>query len=590
MTRTARSSFPRAINRDRSESKSGLDKSIRKNGAGAHSWGSLADERELELAAMDDEEVEVEDLSSDNLSTSSEPLEEKKPALQRSNSALTNDELETAKKFRKNVLKTNNLDLSEIARTSSAVATSPKSATPLNTTQAIEVDTSPTGTTPLETPDDTLEPGPAKKKARTLENEENCTEHDPSKSMTLNDESLKPQAPYLNVSSSHTSKEMSTAGSQSAAVAREPASCPLQEEMLRHEVEPCSSTRETRHDATDTVIELPSLLSSRIDALLADPIVPFTLGGRGYVGRGIRQYLSTGQLPLAEPYFCQPLSETRSHELPSDATPAVTHHIPRRVFRPSKDLHSISFGSSECLDPTVVSYLQNALYKAVFFAASDVARVHRKCYDSQPNVLSDLETPFTWSDPAEPILFANRRMCGTIILDSIAPFLAPHIIINAPPPQLFQLTENNTTPYTQDAAFGDRLVVNAFSTEVINTYKGWEYKSSYASSSNTVSNWEYESSYPSSTVDLLESASEYSRPGTPLPGTPVDSGDDCHFLFPRHDDDKLEEESSGNRNIYGIESPAEAGLGSDKLQSVSQSRPLFYIDEDDDELPSLDGW
>ncbi|KAG6817866.1 hypothetical protein H0H87_001698 [Tephrocybe sp. NHM501043] len=112
MTRTARSAFPRAINRDRSESKSGLDKSIRKNGAGPHSWGSLADERELEFAAMDDEEGEVvEDLSSsDNLSTSSEPLEEKKPSLQRSNSALTSDELETAKKFRKNALKTNSMD------------------------------------------------------------------------------------------------------------------------------------------------------------------------------------------------------------------------------------------------------------------------------------------------------------------------------------------------------------------------------------------------------------------------------------------------------------------------------------------------
>ncbi|KAG5351148.1 hypothetical protein C0989_007738 [Termitomyces sp. Mn162] len=128
MTRTARSSFPRAINRDRSESKSGLDKSIRKNGAGAHSWGSIADEREHELAAMDDEEYDMEQESlSDNLSSSSESLEEKKPAFERSNSTLTSDDLENAKQFRKNALKTNNLDLSAIARTSSAVSTSPKS-------------------------------------------------------------------------------------------------------------------------------------------------------------------------------------------------------------------------------------------------------------------------------------------------------------------------------------------------------------------------------------------------------------------------------------------------------------------------------
>ena len=71
-------------------------------------------------------------------------LEEKKPVFQRSNSAMTSDELENAKQFRKNALKTNSmynyycplmwwlddftdLDLSAIARTSSAVSTSPKS-------------------------------------------------------------------------------------------------------------------------------------------------------------------------------------------------------------------------------------------------------------------------------------------------------------------------------------------------------------------------------------------------------------------------------------------------------------------------------
>ncbi|KAG6818567.1 hypothetical protein H0H93_003940 [Arthromyces matolae] len=129
MTRTARSSTLRAIKRDRSESKSGLDKSIRKNGAGPHNWGNIADERALELAAMDDEEFEVEmeeSASSDTLSSSSESLEDKKPGFQRS---LSNEELESARKFRKGALKTTGLDLSAIARTSSAV-TSPKSVVP----------------------------------------------------------------------------------------------------------------------------------------------------------------------------------------------------------------------------------------------------------------------------------------------------------------------------------------------------------------------------------------------------------------------------------------------------------------------------
>ena len=61
MTRTERASFPRAILKDRAESKSGMDKSTPKQGAGTHNWGSLMDERELEDAADYDEERELEE-------------------------------------------------------------------------------------------------------------------------------------------------------------------------------------------------------------------------------------------------------------------------------------------------------------------------------------------------------------------------------------------------------------------------------------------------------------------------------------------------------------------------------------------------
>jgi hypothetical protein len=60
MTRTERSAFPRALAKDRSLSRSGLDKSIRKDGGGAHSWGKLTNEAELEFAALDDEQLEAE--------------------------------------------------------------------------------------------------------------------------------------------------------------------------------------------------------------------------------------------------------------------------------------------------------------------------------------------------------------------------------------------------------------------------------------------------------------------------------------------------------------------------------------------------
>lgn len=60
MTRTERATFPRAIIKDRAESKSGLDKRLPKNGAGTHNWGSLLNERDLEDAADFDETRDVE--------------------------------------------------------------------------------------------------------------------------------------------------------------------------------------------------------------------------------------------------------------------------------------------------------------------------------------------------------------------------------------------------------------------------------------------------------------------------------------------------------------------------------------------------
>ena len=60
MTRTARAAYPRAVLRDRSESRSGIDTSIRKDGAGQHNWGSIADEGQLEFDAIADELREAE--------------------------------------------------------------------------------------------------------------------------------------------------------------------------------------------------------------------------------------------------------------------------------------------------------------------------------------------------------------------------------------------------------------------------------------------------------------------------------------------------------------------------------------------------
>lgn len=66
MTRTARATYPRAVIKDRSESRSGLDSSMRKSGAGHHNWGSIADELHLESAAMEDEGLDVEEMEEED--------------------------------------------------------------------------------------------------------------------------------------------------------------------------------------------------------------------------------------------------------------------------------------------------------------------------------------------------------------------------------------------------------------------------------------------------------------------------------------------------------------------------------------------
>ncbi|KAJ8521593.1 hypothetical protein ONZ45_g1777 [Pleurotus djamor] len=115
MTRTERSVNPRAVIRDRSESKSGLDKSMPKNGAGTHNWGSFADERELEDAALADEQQDLGNARSKS--------HDKSPV--RSPSGMTPEDVQKAKEFRKNALKADGIDLAAIARTSAAVSTSP---------------------------------------------------------------------------------------------------------------------------------------------------------------------------------------------------------------------------------------------------------------------------------------------------------------------------------------------------------------------------------------------------------------------------------------------------------------------------------
>ncbi|PAV18399.1 hypothetical protein PNOK_0524100 [Pyrrhoderma noxium] len=128
MTRTERATSPRAILKDRSESKSGYDKSLRKGGAGPHNWGAMRDEMELEREALEDAEFdsgELENLPS-GVNAAVRPAVDgpSENSSKASTLSISEDEIEKAREFRAKGLK-GNVDLGSIARTSAGASTSP---------------------------------------------------------------------------------------------------------------------------------------------------------------------------------------------------------------------------------------------------------------------------------------------------------------------------------------------------------------------------------------------------------------------------------------------------------------------------------
>ncbi|KAJ3722542.1 hypothetical protein EV361DRAFT_893868 [Lentinula raphanica] len=122
MTRTARATYPRAALKDRSQSRSGMDKSLKKDGAGRANWGKLG-EVEYDDAEYDEDfqEEVTQNLDASEAGSESSMTSEPKHSLS------SEEEIEAARAFRKQAL-SGTVDLSSIARTSVAVSSSPPKA------------------------------------------------------------------------------------------------------------------------------------------------------------------------------------------------------------------------------------------------------------------------------------------------------------------------------------------------------------------------------------------------------------------------------------------------------------------------------
>ena len=127
MTRTARSAFPRAVEKDRHDNRTGLSTNMRKDGGGAHNWGNpLQDEQLMEDEAYADELADEETARAEGEVVAGAPALETSKSETASTKALPNDnDLEAARKSRKGVMNKKEIDLSAIARSSAAASTSP---------------------------------------------------------------------------------------------------------------------------------------------------------------------------------------------------------------------------------------------------------------------------------------------------------------------------------------------------------------------------------------------------------------------------------------------------------------------------------
>ncbi len=116
MTRTERATSPHAIIKDRSQSRTGIDRHTPKGGAGPHNWGSLLQERDLEEGALYDEEREFEASAGGELSFRQSTIvpnrklvanETEVPTREHRSSSVsvTEEDRERALQFRKNALK-----------------------------------------------------------------------------------------------------------------------------------------------------------------------------------------------------------------------------------------------------------------------------------------------------------------------------------------------------------------------------------------------------------------------------------------------------------------------------------------------------
>ncbi|THV08288.1 hypothetical protein K435DRAFT_958880 [Dendrothele bispora CBS 962.96] len=282
--------------------------------------------------------------------------------------------------------------------------------------------------------------------------------------------------------------------------------------------------------------------------------------------------------------------------------------LPPKVFSYSRFVAMIDQSSSDRMKMfDVVVAIQRRQCKLTACLASNVASSYRKRYDGE-HLFEQLEKPFVWTDPAEPLLSCNNHLSEAIVIDSPCPFRIPHIIISAPPPEDPWACFINSVPNPQDSGYGYYLKVPGYrfvnpsprDVEIFHYYSNcdevvvmeasledcdevWDedeeeeevYGTEFLSTLESYSL--FDSTTPDNDADSLDSSDSDSPP----PETPEDDAEDFH-AFIEHALDRM------TSVLNGVE-PASEDLS--PLAPCDLPVSSTWGDEDEDDLPPLeDEW
>lgn len=154
---------------------------------------------------------------------------------------------------------------------------------------------------------------------------------------------------------------------------------------------------------------------------------------------------------------------------------------------------------------------------------------------------------YQWTDPAIPLLQSHSHTLGTLVLDSINPFRAPHIVITFAPPE---------NPWI---AWGNQIGPQ---------YPGWL----TVSGPSSVGYWDDED-YLSDDHSVMEVAGE--------------CDDDVDFLQATFDQEGDRDEESEPETTPPGTPEEERTI---HLETIKEEDEDVWGDEDDDELPPFDDW